>query len=198
MSCPTSRLNKPLPPLPLDLNKPLPPLPPDLNKPLPPLPLDLNKPLPPLPARDPRRLSQASTLYNFTQHGDSPRPDSSTFSQNNGLSNIHLLDPNNLHVLAQEDFYHVELYATQDSSPPQVQYWLRAEDVLVGLPGKDRVPPGHWPKLLQLAQETDIGQRSGPESGRNGPDVQEVRLLTVSYTLGQEEDTKMDAVDTRK
>lgn len=52
--------------------------------------------------------------------------------------------------------------------------------------------------LVQLAQETNFGHKSGQESERKDPEVQEVRLLTVLYTPGQEEGTVMDVVDRRK
>lgn len=206
MSCPTSPLHKPLPPLPprSPLRRLLPIRPESPFTAPPPL-----RPLPatpPIPARDPRRLSQGSILQTLTQPRDTPRPDSFILSpalyHNISLANPHLLDLDDLHLLTQEGFYHVEFYPAQGSSPPQIQYWLRAEDVLVGLPGKDRVPAGHWSRLVQLAQETDIGQRSGQESQtsseRKGPEVQEVKLLTAVYTPGQEEDTMMDVVDTKE
>lgn len=217
MSCPTSPLDKPLPPIPpKNPLRALPPIP-DRNPlrllpvrprspfttPPPFQPLPAAPSTPPIPPRDPRRLSQASTLQNLTQPKDTSRPDSFTLppttalSQNSGLANPHL-DVDALNLLTQEGFYHVEFYPAQVSSPLQVQYWLRAEDVLTGLPGKDRVPSGHWPKLVQLAQETSIGQRSGQGSERKGPEVQEVRLLTALYTPGQEEDTVMDVVDTKE
>lgn len=229
MSCPTSPLDKALPPLPpKNPLRALPPLPPkNPLRALPPIPdrsplrllpirprspfttpppfqpLPATPTTPPIPARDPRRLSQASTLQNLTQPRDSSRRDSFTLpptitlSQKSGLANPHL-DLDSLHLLTQEGFYHIEFYPANNSSTLQIQYWVRAEDVLVGLPGKDRVPPGHWSKLVQLAQETNIGQRSDQESERKGPEVQEVRLLTALYTPGQEEDTVMDVVDTKE
>ncbi|KAK1246782.1 hypothetical protein MKX08_000584 [Trichoderma sp. CBMAI-0020] len=217
MSCPTSPLDKALPPLPPKSPlRALPPIP-DRNPlrllpirprspfttPPPFQPLPATPATPPVPDRDPRRLSQASTLQNLTQPSDSSRRDSftlpptTTLSQNSGLTNPHL-DLNNLHLLTQEGFYHVEFYPAQNSSPAQIQYWLRAEDVLAGLPGKDRVPAGHWSELVQLAQETDIGQRSGQESERKGPEVQEMKLLTALYTPGHKEGMVMDVVHTKE
>ncbi|EHK45152.1 hypothetical protein TRIATDRAFT_308695 [Trichoderma atroviride IMI 206040] len=217
MSCPTSPLDKSLPPLPpKNLLRALPPIPPrnplkllpirprsPFTTPPPFWPLPATPTTTPIPASDPRRLSQASTLQDLTQPRDSSRRDSFTLppttalSQNSGLTNPNL-DLNNLHLLTQEGFYHVKLYPAVGSSPSQIQYWLRAEDVLVGLPGKDRVPAGHWSKLVQLAQETSIGQRSGQESERKSAEVQEVSLLTALYTPGQEEGTVMDVVDTKE
>ncbi|KAL6906925.1 hypothetical protein GGI43DRAFT_431135 [Trichoderma evansii] len=206
MSCPTSPLDKPLPPLPPPSPpRSLPPMRPRSPFTAPP-PFQPLPPTPPIPLRGSRRISQGPFSQNLSQSGGTPRRDSftlpPTLCHNINLANPHLLDPNGLHLLNHEGFYHVAFYPAQGSSPPQIQYWLRAEDVLVGLPGKGRVPSGHWPRLVQLAQETSIGQRSGQESQtsleRKGPEVQEVKLLTALYRPGQEEDTMMDVVDTKE
>jgi hypothetical protein len=34
-----------------------------------------------------------------------------------------------------------------------ITYWLRVDDVLKGLPGQERVPMGHWQRLVELARD---------------------------------------------
>lgn len=207
MSRPTSPLDKSLPSLPpLSPLRSLSPIRPRSPFTAPP-PFQPLPQTPPIPPRDSRRLSQRLFSQNLSETIVTPRPDSFTLPppshyHNISLANPHLLDLDSLHLLTDEGFYHVAFYPAQGSTPPRIQYWLRAEDVLVGLPGKDRVPSGHWSRLVQLAQETSVGQTSSQKlqtnSEQRGPKVQEVRLLTALYSPGQEEDTMMDVVDSEE
>ncbi|KAL7799062.1 hypothetical protein V8C37DRAFT_146240 [Trichoderma ceciliae] len=135
--------------------------------PLKPLPRPPCKPLPPIPF----------------QSKNAPRPDSFT------------LPPNLDHVsntLNLANFHHITYHPARGSTPSQIQYWLRADVVLAGLPGEQHVPPGHWPKLVQLAQELS-GGRSGSRTkrerrGKKNAQMKEVRLLTAWYVPGEEKD----------
>ncbi|KAM0251692.1 hypothetical protein ACHAQJ_008062 [Trichoderma viride] len=155
--------------------------------------------VPPIPPKSPFRSPPLKPLPPIpSQSKNTARPDSFTLPP----IPYHTINLNNLHLLNFSNFHHVAVHPAHDSAPPQIQYWLRAEVVLAGLPGEDCVPPGHWPRLVQLAQDTCSGRRGGQakrtSTGKMGPLVQEVRLLTAWYIPGQEEDGMMDVVDSEE
>ncbi|RFU72781.1 hypothetical protein TARUN_9462, partial [Trichoderma arundinaceum] len=122
------------------------------------------KPLPPIPSRS----------------KNTPRPDSST------------LPPSAQHVLGTlnlANFHHIMFHPARGSESSKIQYWLRADVVLAGLPGEQHVPPGHWPRLVRLAREM-YGESSGRQAKKEGrgKKVKEVRLLTAWYIPGDEKE----------
>lgn len=84
------------------------------------------------------------------------------------------------------NFHRIIFHPARGSTPVQMQYWIRTEDVLAGRPGEAHVPPGHWPKLVQLAQDVGGAREVSPAT--------EVRILTAWYAGDQEKvEVKVEA-----